>query len=106
MGPLADGAAVVIGATGAGWQGCSSYSVSLVRVYCALPLLGQWPVGFNDVSHRVLPQPWEKHFKKMLAVWILGPLIFLIVTIKAERTLVSARTSKSSTVTSKQSPGW
>lgn len=66
MGPLANGAAVVIGATGAGWQGCSLYSVSLVGVYCSLPLLGEWPVGFNDVSHRVVPQPWEKHFKKML----------------------------------------
>lgn len=70
MGPLANRAVVVIRASGSGWQGGSLYSVSLVGFYCSLPLLGQRAVGFNDVSHRVVPPPWEKHFKKTLMAFL------------------------------------
>lgn len=85
----------------------SLYSVSLVGTYCSLLLLGPWAVGFNDASYRVVPPSGEGILGKLsLAFWILGPLIFLIVTIKAVRTPVSARVSESGAITSKQSPGW
>lgn len=107
MGLLINRGVVVGGAKGSGLRMTSFYSISLVGFYCSLLLPGWWAVGFNDSSYRVGPPSWERILRKLsLAFWIFGPLIFLIVTIKAVRTPVSARVSESTAITSKQSPGW
>lgn len=106
MGLLISRGVVVGGAKGSGLRVTSLDSLSLLGFYCSLLLPGWWAEGFNDASYRAGPPSWECILRKLsLAFWILGPLIFLIVTIKAVRTPVSARASASSAITSKPSPG-